>query len=388
MIKIFTPILLLLSVISLQAAAQASSFEKGYVVQEGDTLHGFIRNVPETDLTKSIEFKKEFTAEKSTVYTPLEISSFSFGNSGIVYSAVEAEILKGATISRVQRFAKLMTSGYTQLYKLPLPQEEQSIVINKYNTNLYILKKDGTYYTLGLYETLSEGILKTNARYKGTLRAIFSDCKDYKDNLDRLAFNDKSIMDEVGKYNACMAPKTQTQIHTVKTKAVVKHGLEAFYTKGSKPDDDSNYEGEGYAVGYFWDIIHSGTSRQLSGKIGLGVMSYSYTYYRNSFFSNYNDEKVSESALFLRVPIVAQYNFGDAVYSNVLPFLSFGVTTLLNVNSDSNARPEHPGLTILNSVGAGMYYNRIRLGVQLENHKLSTENLTTLNFSLGFRIDN
>ncbi|HEY4652769.1 MAG TPA: hypothetical protein VIG72_15235, partial [Pontibacter sp.] len=306
--NIFTILLLLFSFISLQAAAQVSSFEKGYVVQHADTLHGYIRNVPEINLTKSIEFKKDFEAENSTAYTPQDISSFSFGNSGIVYTTIEAEILTGTTITQVKRFAKLLTSGYTQLYKLPIPEEEQAIVLSKQNTNLYILKKNNTYYTLGLYETLSGGILKTNPRYKGVLRAVFSDCKGYKDNLDRLTFNDKSIMGEVSKYNLCMAPEMQTQVHASKVKATVKHGIEAFYIKGFISDGKTDHEGEGYSGGYFWDILHPDKSRQISAKVGIGLMSYNYSYYKREFFQTFTEEKIAESALYIRIPIAAQYN--------------------------------------------------------------------------------
>ena len=88
----------------------------------------------------------------TTTYTPQQITSFTFETTGITHAVVSAEILKGATTYQAEQFAKFLRSGYTSLYKLELPENELPIELQKQNTFVYVLKKDATYYTLGVYE--------------------------------------------------------------------------------------------------------------------------------------------------------------------------------------------------------------------------------------------
>lgn len=367
--KLFTLLFIFFSVSFFHVSAQVNLFEKGYIVQNGDTVSGYLKNAPDLELTQSIEFKDNPAATSTTTYTPQQITSFTFEGTGIVHHVVTADIIKGNTNHQVERFAKLLLSGYTTLYKLELPADELSIELQKQNTFVYVLKKDAAYHTLGVYETYNNLTLRTNNRYRVILRALFTDCETYDDNLDRLPFNDKSIIQEVRKYNTCKAPVSVTKVHIIKPEPLIKHGFEGSYAKGSI-SDEKNYKGEGYAFGYFWDIMHTDKSRHLSGKLGIGIMLYDYKDISS------RDEPITESGIYLRFPVALQYNIIQDLKSNFVPFINFGATALLTDE-----------LQMMQSVSIGMYYDRLRLSAGFENTRF-TKGLTLLNLGVGIRLDN
>jgi hypothetical protein len=366
--KLFTLLFIFFSVTCFHVNAQVNLFEKGYIVQNGDTISGYIKNAPDLDLTQSIEFKENLAAPTTTTFTPQQITSFTFESTGIIHAAVIADIIKDATTHKVERFAKLLLSGYTSLYKLELPTNELSIEIQKQNTFVYVLKKDGAYHTLGVYETYNNGTIRTNNRYRVILRAIFVDCETYEDNLDRLPFDDESIIEEVKKYNTCKAPASISNIYTIKPKPLIKHGFEGSYAKGSI-SKKKDYAGEGYALGYFWDVMHTDKSRHVSGKLGIGFMLYDYE------DINYRDEPITESVIYLRFPVALQYNIIKDLKSDFIPFINFGATAQV---SDE--------LQIMQSVNIGMFYDRLRLSVGIENTRF-TKGMTLFNFGVGIRLD-
>lgn len=366
--KLFTLLSTIFFVISFSVTAQVNLFEKGYIVQNGDTITGYLRNAPDLELTYSIEFKENLAAATTITYTPQQITSFTFEDTGIIHSAVTAEIIKGSETYRVERFAKLLLSGYTSLYKLQLPTNELSIELQKQNTFVYVLKKDAAYHTLGVYETYNQTAVTTNNRYRVILRAVFVDCKTYEDKLDRLPFNDESIIEEVRKYNTCKDPASVSKVHIIKTAPLIKHGFEGLYAKGSI-SERTHYKGEGYSVGYFWDIMHTDKSRNVSAKIGFGFMLYDYE------DIDFEDKPIKETVVYLRLPVALQYNIIKDLKSDFIPFISFGATLSI---SDY--------MEVLPGVGVGTYYKRLKLSAGIENTKLS-KGMTLVNFGVGIRLD-
>jgi len=375
MIKRFTTLLLFLLTLYFSANAQSSIFDKGYIIQKNDTIRGYLKNAPELDLTKQLYFKSDLNQDSLINYKPTDITGFGFEASGINYASVKAEIIKGSDYRQTIRFAKLLLSGYTNLYKLQLPEEEQSVIFTKSNTHLYILKKDTIYYTLGSYEIQNGDKVNTNKRYVGMLRAAFADCVTYTDNLDRLKFDEESIIKEVIKYNTCKNPALQNNVHETETALVTKHGVEVLFATQNASNEFYDLDGRGYAAGYFWDIIHPDKSRRYSAKLGVNFMYFAYNYKEK------NETEESGIEHLLRFPLSVQYNLKDALVSQTLPFINVGFTAQLTSGGRLTDLLPYP------SIGFGVYHKRFRYAFLLENDGMKFSNPKILNFSVGMRLD-
>ncbi|MEJ8755768.1 hypothetical protein WG947_02065 [Pontibacter sp. H259] len=386
MLKHFTPFLIVLAAF-ITGHAQDNPFEKGYIIQNNDTIQGYIKSASDLELSKFIEFKPDLNTSSAVIYSPTDISEFHFTESKAHFASVKAEIIKGSVSQEADRFAKQLLRGYTNLYKLQLPEEEQATVLRRQYTFLYVLKKGSTYYTLGTYETQNGDIVRTNKRYIGVLRVAFLDCETYVDNLDQLKFDDKSIITEVIKYNTCRDQTQETTLVGTKIKPVVKHGPEVSMTKLYTPENKINYNLDaftpgynnssayGFAAGYFWDITQPDKSRKYTGKLGVTLMYYAYEY------DSERSKKSSGTATYIRFPFSVQYNLKDALTSATTPFLNVGFTTqfaLSGLKSD---------IVPLPSIGFGMYHKRMRYSFLLENDGLSLTYPKILNFSVGMRLD-
>lgn len=374
MSKLFTLISILFLLSFIKVNAQSTLFEEGYIIQQADTIHGYIKSASDPDLSTSILFRTDLNTE-AKIYQPGEITGFHLKGSGFYYATVKAEIRKDTVAKQVERFAKLLLRGYTDLYKLPIPAEEQSIVLQRQNMYLYVLEKESAYYTLGLYETLEKNLISLNKRYIGILRAVFNDCENYEDNLDKLSFDDKSIIAEVTKYNLCKNPVSQTQVQKYNSKPVIKHGLEGNYAQFYKPDNADNYKAQGYFAGYFMEIVFPDKSRMYSGNLGIG-----YMFYRYSYLDFFEKEIAGESHL-IRIPLSVQYNFKDALSTGLIPFINVGLTmyTLPNFRLSD--------LSPMQSFGIGFNYGRMKYSFLLENEGLKLKGNKLLNFSIGIRLN-
>lgn len=377
--KLFT--LTITFLIGLSAHAQNSIFESGYIVQNQDTIQGYIQAAPDQELSYSIKFKSNLQAAEARKYLPGDITGFGFRESGINYASVTAEVTNGSLTQRASRFAKLLLSGYTNLYKLQLPEEEQAIVLKRNNTFLYILRKDDTDYTLGHYEHMqADGRIRHDKRYVGVLRALFLDCETQgysRDltNLDNLKFEDKSIVEVVSAYNNCKNPSQQTVIHEYKSKYVMKHGPEASYAWLSHPKTEKTSTGQGFSMGYFWDIVQPDLSRKYSTKLGVN-----YFYLKQTIKNRHNGD-ISRAIHFIRIPLSGQVNLKDPLNSPNIPFFNVGLTAQVSKWEDGSDYIPFP------HIGVGMYTRKMRYAFLLENDGFGIRNPKILNLTVGVRLD-
>jgi hypothetical protein len=114
------------------------SFEPGYIVNHGqDTVKGFIAVVLNRDLTHSVKFKKEESAELKE-YKPADLLGFGIGND--IY--LSKHFLNTAQDSVMETaFVKQLVKGEYSLYSY-----------SKDELIFYLLQKDTTVYFL--YEGL------------------------------------------------------------------------------------------------------------------------------------------------------------------------------------------------------------------------------------------
>ena len=367
-------LIILCLLVTLQAKAQRTAFEAGYIVIKSDTIKGLILKTDEVKLGQEVQFKTS-ESTKVTTYIPGDIQSFSFLKEGFIFKTVELALKQDTLVKKTNRFAKLLLKGYTTLYKLQLGDNELEAIYETENKHVYILQKNNVFYTLGQYESMIDPQhYRLNKQYHGFLISLTSDCSSIKIPED-LEFTDSQIIGVVKNYNNCIEPNTSTS-YSYKVKLIKKHGLTVSY--GSLVNfyyANSFSNSNATSVGYFWDITDPARSKNSSFLTGLNYMYLSYSVPINQFASEKRQEH------YLKIPLLFQRNFYNK--TNTLPFINFGLT----VQASTNNELSYVDMVPFVDFAAGAYINKFRLSVSLENSGFSIKSNKLLNFSVGYRLD-
>ncbi len=352
--------------------AQGANFEPAYIILDKDTLHGYIDRTDEVALSKRVCFTQNLLGTIVHCYSPFEIKRFGFKNDNLAFEAVEVEIRKDDITVKAMRFAKVVLLGYTQLYKLQLPIEEQSARFNIDNTFLYILNKDNIFYTLGQYEVISENGYSLKKRYIGVLNYVFSDCPQVKTLLSELNFNDKEILYAVTAYNTCIRPKESTVLLSYEVKPILKHGVEVSYGKLMDRNHYFITNSNVVSTGYFWDLMKPDLSTKISTMFGV---NYQYIHY-----------KIKEGYMkvhSIRVPFILQANLANSLKAHKQPFVSAGLTALFTPNNNIG----YVNFMPMPNIGFGVYAGNMRYAALLENEGFSLKATKFVSLSLAYRLD-
>jgi len=362
--------------ISKNIYAQNSFFEEGYYIQRQDTIAGYIERTNETDLSKLIKFKSDINSTSFKQYRPTEIKGFGFRKDSMHFESIDAEIRRDTIVYSTNRFAKLVLRGYTSLYKLQIPNNERLDIFESNNTYVYILKKENKDYTLGQYEYSRQNTVGLNKRYIGILKVLVKDCLQDFNRLDNLEFNDKSIIDVIETYNACKNPTAKTRRYSHQVKPIIKHGAEVAFGRFLSPDQSILSNGEGYSIGYFWDVLKPDISRRFSSRLGINYLYLKYT--------NWINLQDKETVLhFIRVPLLGQANFINSPNQAFIPFINFGLTGV--ISSDKNL--DYVDLLPFFCLGGGFYIKNTKFGISVENEGLRIRAPKIVNFTIGLRLD-
>ena len=372
--RLYLYITILCLLVSVSARAQRTDYEAGYIVTNSDTIRGLLLRTNEVKLGKEVKFKSS-EASKVTTYIPAEIKSFSFDKDGFIFQTVELALRKDTILNKTNRFAKLLLSGYTSLYKLQLEDYELTAILEYNNDWVYILRKNNTFYTLGQFESeIDPQQYKFDKRYIPLLKSLTSDCSSIKVNQS-LRFEDSKIIEVVKSYNDCMEPNSSKSF-SHKVKLIKKHGISVSY--GSlvnfyyvKSFSNSNAP----SIGYFWDITNPSRSKNISLLTGINYMHLSYS------LPAPNNKTIKIKEHYLKLPLIGQRNF----YSkrNAVPFLNFGITLQANADYGFN----YVDIVPFVDLGAGVYINKLRLSLLLENPGLAFKSDKILSLGVGYRLD-
>ena len=369
--RIFTFLLLVLLLHTGVASAQRGYFEPAFIIQNSDTIAGFIQRNAETALGKGINFKARQDSEEISEYTPHDITGFSFSADKIWFEAVEAEILKDTGFVKTTRFAKVLLKGQASLYILQLLHTEYKSMLLKGNSYVYVLRKEEAFYTLGQYEYQQGSAVGLNKRYIGMLTYTLGDCPAVLEDINQLAFKDAAIVRLIQNYNTCANSEAQSDLYTFRVKPVVRHGAELAYS------NVLNYEvvgGPGYMIGYFLETYRPDLSKRISARLSIN-----YLYAKGEEVSSLSEPTPSTHAL--RIPIALQLNLGSSHQAALLPFINIGMSHYVFPFS----RSFHMSSAL--AAGAGLYVHKVRFSGTLEKIVLWDDSPTLLNLSIGLRLD-
>lgn len=365
--------------------AQDVYYEAGYILQQQDTIPGYIKMINETELSLSVSFKENKSAVASKSYSPEQITGFGFRSSGLHYSSVVVDVSRNSAILSEHRFAKNLVAGEVALYKMHLTPEEQQTIYLKDNTYKYIIEKEGQFITLEQREFRSGDRVGINKIYLGKLKVLLGDCLNAENDInDKLQFKDNSMIALIKRYNHCKNPEAVTLAFATKRKSIIKYGMELSYNKIFLPTSDQVVNSRGYSIGYFWEVNKPHLNRILSGKFGIN-----YLYLHYDFLDKRRNNTIPVAIHYIRIPIQGQFNFHKSLYSKVFPFINLGITPQISSDSKISFVDTIPFLT----AGAGLYMNRFKFAIAVDNRFTVDYRSTTprndkiLSFLMGYRLD-
>ncbi len=334
-------------------------FESGSIIRTTDTLIGYLKRGTDFSLTSVIEFKKESKNADIQEFTPNDIISFTFDSDKNLYASVQIRHFKSDKLTTEKRFGRLILKGTTNLYKVPLDGMEKKSYFEKNASDLYVVLKKDTFYTLEVREDLvfnNEGNaynLKKN--YVSILKYLTRDCPKINAKAESVAFNEKDLVAYIEAYNNCLNPLEKTVISKPVFKRIIEHGAEGFV------DIKANTL---IGIGYFMDVKEPNFSNRAHAIIGLSGVHFS---------------SLGSQLLGTKLKVIGNY---DLLLTKTQRFY-FGIGyEYLFLSKD--ALSEFLGLSNIN---IGYRYWKLRLELSYQTFGfpfLSQENNGFINFTLGW----
>jgi len=316
--------------------SQYSYYKEAVIIKKDSTpLTGYVEKESESSLNPVLKFKKNI-ADTEPIFCPVtDVKQVVFLADSSTFENVNYTWRKDSVKITEERLAKKMIEGYASLYKLQLLPEEISIIFEKNNTFVYVVKIDTNYYTLYQKErlertTYNRGMLYNPGRtndyrnrsipyypvrtsyklikdYQGVLYYILRDCKDLSEQVKNLKFLDNQIIPLICKLNGYHPEVKSTTVKIKKEKPWISHGP-VISALGIDRFDEKFV---GANIGYQLKIVYPNLNEKVSTDFGV----FFDRWYESDFGKKpYND--------FIRFYLGGTYRFNNNAIS---PFMSIGV---------------------------------------------------------------
>ncbi|MDX1627181.1 MAG: hypothetical protein R3345_00695 [Fulvivirga sp.] len=300
---------------TIAAWGQKDNSKPGYIILNGDTIHGFIQPMMDITAATVCKFKREVTANWSEL-KPDSIDGY--GYTGSRYASHTVTINESEEQVFLEKLVDAEVGLFYYKYKLPDGSD--------YQINYYI-QKDGTLYDLikerKRVTRLEDGDivqnqqyykerLVENNKYKGTLNYLFSDCPEVQAKVENLNFSRKGLVNIVTKYNECKGHKIR-DFSKKPIKALYGAQVGAF-TSGIDYFDSPRYDitfdnHNSLHFAVFYEFFLRSSANKLSVRFELGYLQdyfESSTQFSESLFDY--DYYAELQATYIRTPITLNYN--------------------------------------------------------------------------------
>ncbi|WP_026464760.1 hypothetical protein [Adhaeribacter aquaticus] len=327
-------------------------------------------------------FKSGINENKEELLSPELIKGFGFKKDDVHYESVKAEIRKDTLAFSSPRFARLILRGYTNLYKLQVPEGERRVIFNPDNTFVFIIRKENQDYTLGQYEYWTNNQVSVNKRYMGILNIIANDCdKDLKSQIANISFTEKDFSNFIERYNECKSPEVKSEKFNAKIKSTLSHGVEASFNTYLTPDNTLLSNGKGFPLGYFWTLNNPEISRKYATYFGINYLSLDFNFSHESKILQ-QVIRVPAKMQIIRVPVSLQRNFVYSPNQLFKPFFNLGLSGAFIIKNEIDNSKFYPYFNI----GIGANIKSIRFGALIENEGVSLNGPKIIKFSLGYTL--
>jgi hypothetical protein len=343
-VKILLAFVSILIVFNKDVFAQKNPEPGTVVLNNGDSIKGFILNKDWRINPDKIVFKKTLS-DQNTVYTVDQVKSFFLVKSNSWYMASKVTIdrtpnnieelsaFKGTANVEDTLFLKVLVRGNTSLYYAY--DFKQHFFIQQGNGNLQELVVQRSV----MKNNQGNPAVKTFDRYKLQLNSITADCPSLKDRIKKLAYTTKSLTSFIVDYNACSAKPIQFIAKAVKAKiklgAVLGGTATHISFKTSIPQLKNSSFKTSYtpAAGIFLNVTLPHNNETWSIYNELLYKSYNTT----STYTTENPARVTQYVSHLNMGHV-KYSLGAGYtlpWNNIKPFIKIGVSASLKVNGDA-----------------------------------------------------
>ena len=199
--------------------------------------------------------------------------------------------------------------------------------------------------------------------------------------MKNLKFEVTAIASLIENYNKFKDPEAKTTQYTYNVKSIIKSGIETSFSILTSPINQNISHSKGFSLGYFWDVQKPDFSRKLSSRLGVNYMHLSYQLLEKARDVFHPDVVISITKHYLKLPLQGQLNFNN-FKENVCFFFDAGVTPIIASSSSFKSIDVIPFV----SIGAGVYINKLKIAIQIDNDGLMANDDKLIGFSLGFRL--
>ncbi len=310
-------IVLIFSILELNAQELTS---KGYVVTTAsDTLHGFIKEGRDDQLTKQILFMKP-GATQTTVYTAADLAGFAFEYGRTFRSFV---VENDSSENKTYLFAKKVLDGKVTLYKSPFESGEPDFfIVNNSNGETVQL----TAPRERVVESNGKKYLSTSKGFQYKLMYALETTG--QKHMPNLKYAEKPIENHVEKYNENYS--SQFPISTYWPKKTFYHDISI----GSSFVSTEQGKQTNFRIAYYLNRFSHENTTSVSLMRGI---SYRYWAIPN-FDPNYS---VRNKTVTHRKQFISIIPFGVNLHhntGNVRPYFYAGIGVLLYFETDFNRR--------------------------------------------------
>jgi len=183
--------LFVLVIIQLQINAQVKDLSGYIITNNQDTIHGYLRDDIDSKLSNSVEFHHDLSEENYMIYTPSQISGFSF-NTGRTFKSIPQ---KNDT---AVEFGKEIVNGKIKMYMVRKKNSDKyKIFLVRSDTNLSVTL---TAPTKKVIKSNGKTYNQINEKYLALLSYITENHKTKK-SLNTVKFRDDDISKYIMQYN-------------------------------------------------------------------------------------------------------------------------------------------------------------------------------------------
>jgi hypothetical protein len=310
--------------ISAQTFAQ-KDFRAGYVVQNSDTIRGFVDYRGAVRSSKTTTFKTTLNANEQT-YTPTQVAGYGFEKEGKVYESKTIPATEAQ--AEQQLFLHALAKGKASLYSYRDDSDRDRFLFSKDDAALVELTEQ--IYTRKDPKT-GKSYRVVDQPFLGLLASAFHDCPDLKeDRLKSVKLQANSLIKLTEEYNQCVGstqyikePK-KTAVTFMPVLTFARPSLETdgthYYAKGSY-----SHTGLGLGGGIAMQVSNPAMSEKLTILLELLYAPYRF---EGEIRNNPHNGRTTDYELlfdlhYLKIPAQLRYTFPKG---KIRPYANLGVS--------------------------------------------------------------
>lgn len=280
-----------------------TDFKPGFIIKNnGDTLKGYLEPIETKKISNTISYTLANSGQPQT-FTTEDIKAFGYD----VENTFERVYYTNLSDFRVNKlFAKSLSKGYYSLYTF-WEKDIKYFIIKTPDDSCHFLYDDNM---------ASSGFMHEKGNFKNQLLYFSISCNELKPSIDRLEYNESTLISYIAKLNKCVSPSTTNNVVYKKEKSQL-----SVYAYAGGMALGNGHEYTGRILGR---LTVPSVDKNISLNFGVNYMDYQKTtlglIYVNGY-PGYRHETTSKTIF--SIPLTIQYYFTNGF---IKPYLDAGLT--------------------------------------------------------------